>query len=559
MKNIFTLYLFVFGALLTSTTVQAQCPEFTCPQDTTLYLTASSCTVEYTYDLPTVTDFCHNSTVFSFTGEPQMWVVPAEVTEILVNSWGASGGHGSGPVYELNMGGKGAFAGGRLSVTPGDTLYVYVGEKGQDSQLASIAEGGWNGGGAGGMDTVYTGNGAGGGGGATDIRIGGNELANRILVAAGGGGASKNANGGAGGAETGVDGIAVSEGRAGLGATDAQGGSVFFTDRGAAPGELGLGGNGSTGRASWGGGGGGAGYYGGGGGTATQDHNYGHSGSGGGGSSYVDGMIDGDMQADQRIGNGLAVIYYSNPEAQTAYLADGPASGTALGVGNSTITFAANGVFDTITCSHNVMVLDTISPVAIAQNITVTLDENDEATIQPEDVDNGSSDNCGITGMTLNQQFFDQNDLGEVTLVLTVEDASGNITTATALATVERPPQELVQERIPFNADDDDDDTFQMTRRNHEETTESEGTYMTIYPNPTSNRTVEVSVELPESWEHAYLEVYSSTGQQVIRQFVPMIMPKDRMRLPVDRLDAGVYLVQLSTDTQSLTQRLVVK
>lgn len=545
--------------MLTSTSVQAQCPEFTCPQDTTLYLSASSCTVEYTYDLPAVTDFCHSSTVFSYTGEPQLWVVPSGVTEILVNSWGASGGHGSGPVYELNMGGKGAFASGQLSVNPGDTLYIYVGEKGQDSQLATIAEGGWNGGGAGGMDTVYVGNGAGGGGGATDIRIGGNELANRIIVAAGGGGASKNARGGAGGAESGVDGHAFSEGRPGFGATDAQGGGVFSTDRGAAPGELGVGGSGSTGRASWGGGGGGAGYYGGGGGTATQDHNYGHSGSGGGGSSFVGGMTEGAMQADQRIGNGLAVIYYSNPIAQTAYLADGPISGTALGVGSTTITFAANGAFDTTTCIQNVMVLDTISPVAIAQNISVTLDVNDEATVLPEQVDNGSSDNCGIVSMTLSQQYFDQNHLGENTVTLTVEDASGNINATTTVVTIERPPQEMVQQRTPSNADDNDDDSFQVTRRNYEEATGFEPAYMKIYPNPTSNRTVEIFVELPESWEHAQLEVYSSTGQQVIRQFVPLIMPNDRMRLPVDNLDSGMYLVQLSTDTQSLTQRLIVK
>lgn len=64
------------------------------------------------------------------------------------------------------------------------TMYIYVGGEGQQPN------GGWNGGGNGGLG--YTGDGqirsGGGGGGATDIRVGGTSLTNRILVAGGGGG-----------------------------------------------------------------------------------------------------------------------------------------------------------------------------------------------------------------------------------------------------------------------------------------------------------------------------------------------------------------------------------
>lgn len=556
MKQILTPLAVIFNMLILSATIQAQCPEIACPDDLTLYLSEGSCTAEYNYTNPAVTDFCHSSNAFYHTGEPQLWVVPDGVTEILVNTFGASGGHGSGPVYELNMGGKGAFATGKVAVNPGDSVYIFVGGKGEDSQVADIAEGGWNGGGDGGLDTVFVGNGAGGGGGATDIRTGGMELQNRVLVAAGGGGASKNARGGAGGAENGIDGHAFSEGEAGIGATAFAGGAVFSTDRGATPGALGQGGSGSTNNASWGGGGGGAGYYGGSGGTATQDHNYGHSGSGGGGSSYIGGVTEGNMEADQNMGHGLAVIYYSNPVAQTAYLTEGPASGSDLGVGTTTFTFAANGAFDTTYCSYDVIVLDTIIPTASVQDYTLVLNEFDEAQLDPADIDNGSLDNCSIETYTLSQEDFDQNHLGANTITLTVEDPSGNTHSASCTVTVVRPPQGLMAQRL---SDSGGEQMLAPRRDFQEDVLDIEWAAMKIYPNPTSAERVDIVVELPESWEHARLKVYSSAGQEVISQFVPLIMPKDKMRLPIDQLDAGIYLVQLSTETQSLTERLIIK
>ncbi|MDI6788540.1 MAG: glycine-rich protein, partial [Planctomycetota bacterium] len=131
---------------------------------------------------------------FDYTGSQQTWVVPAGVTSITVDVLGAKGGNGSSG----GVGGNGARVQTTLSVTPGQTLYIYVG--GQSSN----ASGGYNGGGTGGNlgGSSY----AGGGGGASDIRQGGTILANRVVVAGGGGGGGGAQSGGPSGGSGGQNG-----------------------------------------------------------------------------------------------------------------------------------------------------------------------------------------------------------------------------------------------------------------------------------------------------------------------------------------------------------------
>jgi hypothetical protein len=119
-----------------------------------------------------------------FTGSEQQYVVPECASDIVITAYGAQGAAGSVLSPSINsagLAGKGnRVTGGWSNLTPGETLYVYVGG------AADLGVGGYNGGGNGtGVNGQYF---SGGGGGATDIRYPTNSLAHRVQVAGGGGG-----------------------------------------------------------------------------------------------------------------------------------------------------------------------------------------------------------------------------------------------------------------------------------------------------------------------------------------------------------------------------------
>ena len=229
---------------------------------------------------------------FSYTGSIQNWTVPTGVTSLSFTAEGAQGGSGTAG---YGVGGLGGRVQGSLSVTPGQALSIYVGQM----PLSNI--GGFNGGGNGANNTYGR-----GGGGATDIRIGGVALANRVVVAAGGGGGGTNCfsanqnSGGVGGGATGGDGYQCNQqtNYVGFGGTQTAGG-INLGGLGQTGG-LGQGGNGGT---TYGGGGGG-GYYGGGGGSY---------GGGGGGSSYALATLVSNLivTSGVRTGNGELTISWS--------------------------------------------------------------------------------------------------------------------------------------------------------------------------------------------------------------------------------------------------------
>ncbi len=137
--------------------------------------------------------------------------MPAGVTSIFVDLRGASGGYnnlGGDPNNGEITEGLGGRLVGNLAVTPGDVIYINAGGVGNTGTGGFGGAGGYNGGGTGGSGFEYYG--GGGGGGASDIRIGGNALANRKMVAGGGGGEAFNYsfgdNGGNGGDLVGMNG-----------------------------------------------------------------------------------------------------------------------------------------------------------------------------------------------------------------------------------------------------------------------------------------------------------------------------------------------------------------
>jgi len=114
-------------------------------------------------------------------------------------------------------------------------------------------------------------------------------------------------------------------------------------------------------------------------------------------------------------------------------------SGSTFPVGVTTVTLSVtDSDGNTSTCDFTVTVIDNELPVAVCQDITVDLDPvTGMATITAADIDNGSTDNCGIASMSLDVSSFDCSMTGANTVVMTVTDDSGNISTCTSTVTVQ--------------------------------------------------------------------------------------------------------------------------
>lgn len=109
---------------------------------------------------------------------------------------------------------------------------------------------------------------------------------------------------------------------------------------------------------------------------------------------------------------------------------------TEVGANSVTLT-VTDGSSNSDNCSASVTVRDTVSPVAVCQNHTLVLDGSGSATLNVSDVNNGSSDNCGIASSSLSKTSYTCGDLGTSSVTLTLNDVNGNSSSCTADITVE--------------------------------------------------------------------------------------------------------------------------
>lgn len=218
-----------------------------------------------------------DTTTFNPSSSLQTFTVPLGVSKIHVDCVASKGKDASSGSYSAT-GGKGGRVQCDLAVQGGETLYIMVGD------IPTSSAQSYN---------------------ASDIRIGGNALANRVIVAGGGGAAAVayvygyhgQANGGNGGGLIGADGPVSSSQQTtkATGGTQSAGGVGgkydFYSHFQGGSGELGLGGSAGGSASHYDNGAGGAGYYGGGGSCvgsfASEDGGHGRAAGGGGGSSYT--------------------------------------------------------------------------------------------------------------------------------------------------------------------------------------------------------------------------------------------------------------------------------
>ncbi|MFV8226815.1 HYR domain-containing protein, partial [Christiangramia aquimixticola] len=90
----------------------------------------------------------------------------------------------------------------------------------------------------------------------------------------------------------------------------------------------------------------------------------------------------------------------------------------------------------TATIDFDIIVQDNEDPIAVSKPVVAVLDSNGNATILPENSDNGSTDNCGIREFELSQTSFSKNDLGTISVIFTVWDINDNFETINATVSV---------------------------------------------------------------------------------------------------------------------------
>jgi hypothetical protein len=389
------------------------------------------------------------TTTFNYTGGLQTWTVPAGVTSIEVDAYGADGGNDWGQ-GGTGTGGNGGRVRATMNVTPGEVLNIYVGKRGV-SQYNGPAT--FNGGGQGSAS----------GGGASDIRIGGTALTDRVIVAGGGGGAEICCNdfgvGGAGGGLIGGDATGTGTlSQKGKGGSQTSGGGAGYQP--SSPGRWGAGGGGSI-YAS----GGGGGWYGGGGASSIR--------GGGGGSSYTDPSRTHNVIHDQgvRDGHGLVYIRYGSsciaqrvpvtvtvitdvtaPVADASTLADitdecsvssltpptatddcaGPITATHNATlpittqGTTTVTWTYNdGNGNTSTQTQNVIIADVTAPVADAASLANVTDECSVSSLTAPT----ATDNCVGSITATHNATLPITTQGTTSVMWTYNDGNGNTST----------------------------------------------------------------------------------------------------------------------------------
>ncbi len=409
---------FILGVALSSFSFlsSAQCPVIDCPVDIVTNNDSSMCDAVVAYSMPIVTDACGlvSSQGFTYTGAQQIFTVPAGVTSITVDAYGAQGGSNS-PTTNVNYGG---YVQADLAVTPGTVIYVNVGQ--QPTGLT----GGWNGGGNGETAGI-------GGGGASDIRIGGTALSNRMVVAGGAGGgglwSGQEVYGGLGGDSIGGLGyrqtITTVGGDPGTQTSSGNGTCSSFNNP-ICSGGFGFGGAPSgCGCEGYGGGGG---WYGGAG--------SGNCRGGGGGSSYTDPttMNVSHMQGVRQGHGEITISWTGNITTPTITQIAGMASGSNFPVGTTVNTFVTENQGGMDTCSFTITVVDAEIPTIICSSDIEICEGASIGTSTPSTTDNctGENVNYALSGATTGTGISNVDTVsfntGTTLVTYIVTDAAGN-------------------------------------------------------------------------------------------------------------------------------------
>jgi len=166
---------------------------------------------------------------------------------------------------------------------------------------------------------------------------------------------------------------------------------------------------------------------------------------------------------------------------------------------------------------------DTIKPSLTMKDITVSLDNNGEASITPSEIITDVSDNCSIADTTMSQKEFTNDDVGEVNVNVTIKDKSGNSTTKQAIVKVNK----------------EETGIYTIVDRK-----------IKVYPNP-SNGLVYIDTEIT----NLQVKIISLNGKTIYEGFTD----KTSNKIDISLFATGLYIIQMEKDNIIINHKLMVK
>jgi beta-lactam-binding protein with PASTA domain len=283
---------------------------------------------------------------------------------------------------------------------------------------------------------------------------------------------------------------------------------------------------------------------------------------------------------------------------------------TCEDLGENYITFSKKGD-PAQNCEIKVVVEDNIAPVAgCVADFVLMLGENGTASLSPQDLEAGSTDNCEIASMSLDRTSFTTADIGTQQLVLTVTDSSGNsgscetsievqaykenpsgveckdlfVLPLNTNGTAELQPQDLFTGNMSGTYDvsqslftcqnlGENEVTLTYSTANGKGTCTvkvmvedpqnvcenppaPESDYLIMYPNPGDGL---VSFELSPGLKIERIEVFDFRGRFLREQQYDNSQPIPEYQLDLSAYQAGVYPLMIYTNGREYLKRAIIR
>lgn len=157
---------------------------------------------------------------------------------------------------------------------------------------------------------------------------------------------------------------------------------------------------------------------------------------------FAANIVDNVAASCDGVSDGVASWSTSGGVAPFEFILDGQSIGGAttmngLAIGNHTVE-AVDACGTITSASFQIANGDVIAPVAVC-NAAIPIDVIDlqSTTVDALQVNNGSSDNCAITDLSISPSAFSVSDVGLVDITLTATDANGNSSTCICVGLVQ--------------------------------------------------------------------------------------------------------------------------